>query len=233
MRELNIDKGLLNQYPKLETKKTSSGIILLYSKDELLKINRKYSHLLGLEKEEDILPHIKKYLNSMILDEKKFLLLEQKQKKIKNTIFPLGIIKYDGKLVGTILHYFKNSIFLDEYLKKYPNNFYFVLSKLLETIFELFSEYIYPTDLYCNVIVGENMIPHLIDLDDEWLKITSKKDTALESYVCESFKIFIKDFAYSFGFLKEIREEIDNVSNNYNDLKYELQKIERVRKNSN
>ena len=117
MRELNIDKGLLNQYPKLETKKTSSGIVLLYSKDELLKINRKYSYILGLEKEEDILPHIKKYLNNMNLDEKKFLLLEQKQKNIKNTIFPLGIIKYDGKLVGTILHYFKNSIFLDEYLK--------------------------------------------------------------------------------------------------------------------
>ena len=54
MKELIIDKQTINLYPRLTTKKTSSGIVFIYNSNELLKISRKYTCLLGLEKEEDI-----------------------------------------------------------------------------------------------------------------------------------------------------------------------------------
>ena len=51
MKELIIDKQTINLYPRLTTKKTSSGIVFIYNSNELLKISRKYTCLLGLEKE--------------------------------------------------------------------------------------------------------------------------------------------------------------------------------------
>ena len=73
MKELIIDKKTINLYPRLTTKKTSSGIVLVHNPNELLKISRKYTCLLGLEKEEDIPDYIKRYLESLNLQKEKFI----------------------------------------------------------------------------------------------------------------------------------------------------------------
>ena len=66
MKELIIDKQTINLYPRLTTKKTSSGIVFIYNSNELLKISRKYTCLLGLEKEEDIQSTISKLTDEML-----------------------------------------------------------------------------------------------------------------------------------------------------------------------
>ena len=210
MKELIIDKKTINLYPRLTTKKTSSGIVLVHNPNELLKISRKYTCLLGLEKEEDIPDYIKRYLES--LQKEKFIELEKRSKNIKNTNFPLGIVKYNDLLVGTILHYIKNSCDIDTFLKSNPNEFYNVFVKLLDNIYELFNEYIYPTDIYSNVLIDKNNNPKKI--------------------VLENYKIFIKDFANYFNFLRKIRIELDEVNTNYDDLVYSLKRIDLIRKNS-
>ena len=48
--------------------------------------------------------------------------------------------------------------------------------KLLDNIYELLNEYIYPTDIYSNVLIDKKSNPKLIDLDDNWLLIKNKKD---------------------------------------------------------
>lgn len=232
MKELIIDKKAINLYPRLTTKKTSSGIVLVHNPNELLKISRKYTCLLGLEKEEDIPDYIKRYLESLNLQKEKFIELEKRSKNIKNTNFPLGIVKYNDLLVGTILHYIKNSCDIDTFLKSNPNEFYNVFVKLLDNIYELFNEYIYPTDIYSNVLIDKNNNPKLIDLDDNWLLLRDKKDIALEKIVLENYKIFIKDFANYFNFLRKIRIELDEVNTNYDDLVYSLKRIDLIRKNS-
>ena len=81
MKEIIIDKQTINLYPRLTTKKTSSGIVFIYNSNELLKISRKYTCLLGLEKEEDIPDYTKKYLESLCLQKEKFIELEKRSKK--------------------------------------------------------------------------------------------------------------------------------------------------------
>lgn len=232
MKELIIDKKTIKLYPRLTTKKTSSGIILIHNPNELLKISRKYTSFLGLEKEEDIPDHTKKYLESLKLQKEKFIELEKRSKNIKNTSFPLGIVKYNDLLVGTIIPYIKDSCEIDTFLKNNPNEFYNVFVKLLDNIYELFNEYIYPTDIYSNVLIDKNNDPKLIDLDDNWLLLKDKKDIALEKIVLESYKIFIKDFANYFNFLRKIRIELDETNTNYDDLIYILKRIDLIRKNS-
>ena len=148
MKELIIDKQTINLYPRLTTKKTSSGIVFIYNSNELLKISRKYTCLLGLEKEEDIPDYTKKYLESLCLQKEKFIELEKRSKNIKNTDFPLGIVKYNNIIIGTILKYIKNSCDIETFLINNPNEFYNIMVKLLDNIYELLNEYIYPTDIY-------------------------------------------------------------------------------------
>ena len=174
----------------------------------------------------------RRYLESLNLQKEKFIELEKRSKNIKNTNFPLGIVKYNDLLVGTILHYIKNSCDIDTFLKSNPNEFYNVFVKLLDNIYELFNEYIYPTDIYSNVLIDKNNNPKLIDLDDNWLLLRDTKDIALEKIVLENYKIFIKDFANYFNFLRKIRIELDEVNTNYDDLVYSLKRIDLIRKNS-
>ena len=102
--------------------------------------------------------------------------------------------------------------------------------KLLDNIYELLNEYIYPTDIYSNVLIDKKSNPKLIDLDDNWLLIKNKKDKNLEKIVLENYKIFIKDFAYYFNFLQEIRENLDETPNNYISLNETLKQVEKIRK---
>lgn len=232
MKELIIDKQTINLYPRLTTKKTSSGIVFIYNSNELLKISRKYTCLLGLEKEEDIPDYTKKYLESLCLQKEKFIELEKRSKNIKNTDFPLGIVKYNNIIIGTILKYIKNSCDIETFLINNPNEFYNIMVKLLDNIYELLNEYIYPTDIYSNVLIDKKSNPKLIDLDDNWLLLRDKKDITLEKIVLENYKIFIKDFAYHFNFLQEIRENLDETPNNYISLNETLKLVEKIRKNS-
>ena len=196
MKELIIDKQTINLYPRLTTKKTSSGIVFIYNSNELLKISRKYTCLLGLEKEEDIPDYTKKYLEILCLQKEKFIELEKRSKNIKNTDFPLGIVKYNNIIIGTILKYIKNSCDIETFLINNPNEFYNIMVKLLDNIYELLNEYIYPTDIYSNVLIDKKSNPKLIDLDDNWLLIKNKKDKNLEKIVLENYKIFIKYLPY-------------------------------------
>ena len=63
-------------------------------------------------------------------------------------------------------------------------------------------------------------------------KDKNKKDKNLEKIVLENYKIFIKDFAYHFNFLQEIRENLDETPNNYISLNETLKQVEKIRKNS-
>ena len=78
----------------------------------------------------------------------------------------------------------------------------------------------------------KNNNPKLIDLDDNWLLLRDKKDITLEKIVLENYKIFIKDFANYFNFLRKIRIELDEANTNYDDLVYSLKRIDLIRKNS-
>lgn len=96
-------------------------------------------------------------------DSRKIILLNERQKYIKNTTMPLGIISLDDIFIGVILKLFQNHIPLS---KLNSSLIIDILRQIKVNLQELTSNYIYPTDLDDeNILISKTGKVEFIDID--------------------------------------------------------------------
>lgn len=165
----------------------TSSKIILYDNDTLMKLyyqkfcgnNLLFEYFLPQTKCNiaDITFHGYHFKNAKNLKRLKKLI--SRQKDLKYTKLPLGIVTINNYLIGSLLHYFKEYVVL-------PENFKYMsikerkeaLEVIREKLTELQQNYIYPRDLWTlNVLIHPTTKDiELIDLDDSRTVVTNCYD---------------------------------------------------------
>lgn len=237
LERLEVNKNLLQNLPKLISPTTklqltgSNGIMYVLANDRLLKLYKRYLPII-MKNDKHYIEEEMQLVNYIQDDLRKLNELAKRQQYIKNTDFPIGYAVFYGGLVGSILKRYIDCESVDEYLLKHPSHFLNVISQIIDNMEELHDQYIYHNDIHHgNVLVDQNGKVHVIDTDDlKYLYITNESQPkyARSAYGC--FKTIITDFLYLNGLLSiSLHDEIDNVPNDYTNIKHLVEEIDKIR----
>lgn len=122
--------------------------------------------------------------------------LQKRQKNIKLSEFPTGIITIENKVVGQEIPFYENSetiykYFKEHNMKKRPTEFYLEVLKILK---ELYSEGIVYTDIHTkNFLINNiNEIVNIIDFEDSFIYLDGRTEFAYPTMI-NNLKFYLLD----------------------------------------
>lgn len=139
--------------------------------------------------------------------------LTRRQKNIKLTQLPLGVVLYKGYYSGALIKYFKNHLPLGEFYKEKGVLVLELYRKYLECLKELMDNGVYSTDIHMgNVLVSKDTLKvEPIDLAGFHVLLKNERDLKLED------EVYAKYRAMLCGYLIRLSKDLDK-SKDYKDV---------------
>lgn len=143
------------------------------------------------------------YKYTSCYDQKMISKLQEKQKQVKLTEFPTGVVSIEGKVVGQEIPFYEGyntllSTFMDKKLNVLPTHIYI---EVLKRIKELYSAGILYIDIHGkNFLINQNNDIKLIDFDDKYLSFDEDM-----KYNYEMVIGYLKNFLQTFNDLSDIK----------------------------
>lgn len=144
------------------------------------------------------------------------IILNLRQKEIKNTIFPDAVLIDEEGLVGCSIKHFKDYVPINIKKDKSNKEKLSILKNTLNKLKELTDNYIYPTDINSEGIITNDIDVQIIDLDTYSTKISDKKDDETLKFVLTLYKNIIFELMFLDFDLFEIYEHFDSYLENKN-----------------
>ena len=164
---------------------------------------------------------IKIYKNPENYNDKKINELINRQKFIKHTKMPIKPLYENEKLIGCLLHYYKDYEQIDTIkFKKDQQLKIKILERLGRKLQELTDNYIYHNDLYPqNILINKKQV-EIIDLDGQYSKIKNTYDSNELKKVLEQYRelilyVLYEDFTYDSFYLNKVETIKKCEINNY------------------